>query len=75
MDMVFKKPRLNVSTAQETGVSCSSYQALRAPPSQSDVDGFKGALSAYPMLLFTSGNLLKNQSRVTGLLTFHSSEK
>ena len=35
----------------------------------------KGALSAYPMLLFTSGNVLKNQSRVTGLLTFHSSEK
>ena len=44
MDMVFKKPRLDVSTAQETGVSCSVYQALRAPPSQSDVDEFKTSL-------------------------------
>ena len=45
MDMVFKKPRLDVSTAQETGVSCSLYQALRAPPSQSDVDEFKTSLN------------------------------
>ena len=34
-----------------------------------DHDLLKGALSAYPMLLFTSGNVLKNQSGVTGLLT------
>ena len=40
VDMVFKKPRLDVSTAQKTGV----YQALRALPSQSEVDEFKTSL-------------------------------
>ena len=30
----------------------------------------KGALSAYPMLLFTSGNVVKNKSGVTGLRHF-----
>ena len=39
MDMVFKKPRLDVTTAQETGVCL--YQALTAPPSQPEVDVFK----------------------------------
>ena len=39
MDMVFKKPRLSGDD------SCSFYQAIRAPPRQSDVDIFKGRVA------------------------------
>ena len=49
MGMVFKKPRLScgssTSTPQETGLSCSLYQAIKATPCESEVAAFKSRVT------------------------------
>ena len=50
MDMVFKKPRLDLvvnsgtSTKNSPGISCSLYQAMKIPPSGIEIANFKSNL-------------------------------
>ena len=41
MDMVFKKPKLDVAnTGSSSGISCSLYQAVKEPPSNVEIESF-----------------------------------
>lgn len=50
IDMVFKKPRLDLvvnsgtSTKNSPGISCSLYQAMKIPPSGIEIANFKSNL-------------------------------
>ena len=64
MEMVFKKPRLSNTgitppeAVQKPGISCSLYQAMKAPPSNQDIGSFKARLneenSQYGLSLYMS---------------------
>ena len=64
MEMVFKKPRLSNTgitppeAVRKPGISCSLYQAVKAPPSNQDIGSFKARLneenSQYGLSLYTS---------------------
>ena len=47
MDMVFKKPRLdvaNTTASTSAGISCSLYKAVKEPPSDVEIESFKSDL-------------------------------